>query len=137
MIALVRTSERGSMLPMTAGLIFVAFAVAALLLELSLLGASFRDIATVADLAAEAGASMLVASAAYDGEVALDVAQAETEAHRVGVMWGSGDEVVTVDSSPGRICVTIVDTYRPRTLVFAGVPELSVSAKGCAEPRAG
>lgn len=137
MIALVRTSERGSMLPMTAGLIFVAFAVAALLLELSLLGASFRDIATVADLAAEAGASMLVASAAYDGEVALDVAQAETEAHRVGVMWGSGDEVVTVDSSPGRICVTIVDTYRPRTLVFAGATELSVSAKGCAEPRAG
>jgi hypothetical protein len=137
MIAFVHTSERGSMLPMTAGLIFVAFAVAALLLELSLLGASFRDIATVADLAAEAGASMLVASAAYDGEVALDVAQAEAEAHRVGAMWGSGDEVVTVDSSPGRICVTIVDTYRPRTLVFAGVAELSVSARGCAEPRAG
>jgi hypothetical protein len=125
------------MLPMTMGLVFVAFAVVALLLELSLLGASFRDVATVADLAAEAGASVLMASAAYHGDVALDVAQADAEAHRVGAMWGSGDEVITVDVGPDRICVTIVDTYRPRTLAFIGVTELPVSAKGCAEPRAG
>jgi hypothetical protein len=136
-IATVRRSEEGTMLPMTAGLIFVAFAVVALLLELSLLGASYRDVATVADLAAEAGASMLVASAAYGGDVVLDAAQAEAEAQRVGAMWGSGDEAIIVDFDPGRICVTVADTYRPRTLIFIGVTELPIRAQGCAEPRAG
>ena len=130
-------SEQGSMLPMTAGLIFVAFAVVALLLELSLLGASFRDVATVADLAAEAGASMLVVSNAYGGEISLNVAEAEAEARRVSGLWGSGDEIINVDVLQERICVTIADTYRPQTLVFIGVSELPISARGCAEPRAG
>lgn len=125
------------MLPMTAGLIFAAFAVVALVLELSLLGASYRDVATVADLAAEAGASVLVVSSMYESEVALDVTEAEIEARRVSSMWGSGDEIVTVETDLGRICVTVTDTYRPQTLVFIGVAELAVSAKGCAEPRAG
>jgi hypothetical protein len=125
------------MLPMTTGLVFVAFAVVALLLELSLLGASFRDVATVADLAAEAGASILVVSGAYDGEMHLDVAAAEAEARRVGGMWGSGDEVITVDAGPGRICVTVADTYNPQTLTFIGVTEMTVKARGCAEPRRG
>ena len=64
------------MLPMTAGLIFVGFAIVALVLELSLLGASYRDVATVADLAAEAGASVLVVSDVYYSEIALDVIEA-------------------------------------------------------------
>jgi hypothetical protein len=125
------------MLPMTTGLVFVAFAVVALLLELSLLGASFRDVATVADLAAEAGASILVVSGAYDGETHLDVTAAEAEARRVGGMWGSGNEVITVDAGPGRICVTVADTYKPQTLTFIGVTEMAVEARGCAEPRRG
>ena len=124
-------------MPMTAGLIFVAFAVVALLLELSLLGSSFRDVATVADLAAEAGASVLVESGAYAGELSLDVARAEMEARRVGAMWGDGDEIISVDAEPGGICVTIADIYRPRTLLFIGVTELAVSSSGCAEPRSG
>lgn len=122
---------------MTAGLIFVGFAIVALVLELSLLGASYRDVATVADLAAEAGASVLVVSDVYDSEIALDVVEAEIEARRVGSMWGSGDEIVTIEADLARICVTVTDTYRPQTLVFIGVTELAVSARGCAEPRAG
>lgn len=122
---------------MTAGLIFVGFAIVALVLELSLLGASYRDVATVADLAAEAGASVLVVSDVYDSEIALDVIEAEIEARRVGSMWGSGDEIVTIEADLARICVTVTDTYRPQTLVFIGVTELAVSARGCAEPRAG
>ncbi len=129
--------EHGSMLPMTAGLIFVAFAIVALVIELSLLGAFYRDVATVADLAAEAGAAELAASGAYDGELALDEARAEAEARRVGGMWGSGDELVTVDVAADRICVTVSDVYRPRTLAFIGVTSLSVGATGCAVPVAG
>ncbi len=129
--------EHGSMLPMTAGLIFVAFAIVALVLELSLLGASYRDVATVADLAAESAAGSLMASRAYGDEVTLDMAEAQIEAERVGSMWGNGDETVTIEVDSNRICVTIVDSYRPQTLIFIGVTEMTVRATGCAEPRAG
>jgi hypothetical protein len=129
--------ERGSMLPMTAGLVFVAFAVVALLLELSLLGAAYRDVATVADLASEAAASMIAHQGAYGSEIGIDARIAEDEAKRVGVLWGSGDEVITVDVEVRRVCVTIEDTYEPRTLAFIGVAALALRATGCAEPRSG
>lgn len=129
--------ECGTMLPMTAGLVFVAFAVTALVVEIALLGSAYRDLATVADLAAESGASIVAISDAYDADVSLDVVAAAREAERVAGMWGSGDESVRVDVDPTTICVTIVDGYRPRTLVFLGITELSIEATGCAAPRAG
>ncbi len=129
--------EDGSMLPMTGGLIFVAFAITALVVEIALLGAAYRDIATVADLAAESGATAMAASGAYGDDVLLDVVAASSEAIRIGHMWGSGDEVITIDVNTGRICVTVTDTYRPRTLVFVGVRELAIRATGCASPRVG
>jgi hypothetical protein len=129
--------ESGSMLPMTVGLAFVAFAIVALVLELSLLGTRYRDVATVADLAAESAASELVRSSAYGGELSLDPNTAEAEARRVGAMWGTGDEVVSVDIDQNRICVTIADTYQPQTLAFIGMSSVTVRATGCAEPRSG
>lgn len=129
--------ENGSMLPMTGGLIFVAFAITALVVEIALLGAAYRDIATVADLAAESAAAVVAAPGAYGDDVFLDIGAAESEARRVGRMWGSGNEVMTVDVSGSRICVTVTDGYRPRTLVFIGVSELSIRATGCAAPRVG
>lgn len=129
--------ENGSMLPMTAGLIFVAFAITALVVEIALLGAAYRDIATVADLAAESAATAVGTPGVYGDEVLLDVVAASSEARRVGHMWGSGDEVITIDVNTARICVTVTDPYRPRTLVFIGVRELSIRATGCAVPRAG
>lgn len=129
--------ERGSMLPLTAGLVLVAFSILALVVELSLLGTRYRDVATVADLAAESAASELVRSGAYGRELSLDPTSAEAEARRVGAMWGTGDEVVSVDVDQIRVCVTVADTYRPQTLAFIGVTTLTVRATGCAEPRAG
>ena len=129
--------ERGSMLPMTVGLVFVAFAIVALVLELSLLGTRYRDVATVADLAAEFAASELVQSSAYGSELSVDPRTAEAEARRIGAMWGTGDEVVSVDVDQNRVCVTIVDQYLPQTLAFIGVTSLTVRATGCAEPRSG
>jgi len=122
---------------MTAGLVFVAFSIIAIVVELSLLGAAYRDVATVADIAAEAGASMLSAADAYGSQVGLDTAAAEQEARRVSGTWGSGDEIVAVTIVEGRLCVTVSDLYRPQTLVFIGVTEVDVSVTGCAEPRAG
>jgi hypothetical protein len=125
------------MLPMTVGLVFIALSIVAIVVELSLLGAAYRDVATVADIAAEAGASVLSASDAYGSRIALDVVAAEEEARRVSGTWGSGDEIVTVSINQGRLCVTVADIYRPQTLVFIGVSEVGVSVTGCAEPRAG
>jgi hypothetical protein len=125
------------MLPMTVGLVFIALSIVAIVVELSLLGAAYRDVATVADIAAEAGASMLSASEAYGSHIELDVVAAEEEARRVSGTWGSGDEIVTVSIDQGRLCVTVADVYRPRTLVFIGVTEVDVSVTGCGEPRAG
>ena len=131
------SEEQGTMLPMTAGLVFVAFAIVAIVIELSLLGAAYRDVATVADLAAEAGASVLAVADVYDTDVALDTDAAEAEARRIGGMWGSGDEVIDVTVDRDRICVEVTDVIHPQTLVFIGVTEVAVSATGCAEPRAG
>lgn len=125
------------MLPMTVGLIFVAFTMMALVVEISLLGVAYRDIATVADLAAESGAAMLSTSAAYDTTIALDEVAAIAEARRVGDMWRSGETRMTVDVGPTRICVTMLDAYRPRTLVFVGVEEIGLRVTGCAAPAAG
>ena len=137
MIAERMMHENGTMLPMTGGLIFVALAITALVVEIALLGAAYRDIATVADLAAESAATVVATPRVYGDDVSLDVGVAESEARRVGRMWGSGDEVVTVDVNTARICVTVTDAYRPRTLVFIGVSELSIRATGCAAPRTG
>lgn len=133
----VARNEDGTMLPMTMGLVFVAFSIVAIVVELSLLGSAYRDVATVADLAAEAGASEVAESIAYDSRLGLDVTLAESEARRVGSLWGSGDEVVTVSVVQDRVCVSVTDVYRPRTLAFIGVTEFALGATGCAEPRSG
>lgn len=125
------------MLPMTAGLVFVALSIVAIVVELSLLGAAYRDVATVADIAAEAGASVLSVSDAYSSHVSVDAVAAESAARRVSGSWGSGDEMVDVSVDKGRLCVTVVDIYRPQTLAFIGITEVDVSVTGCAEPRAG
>jgi len=122
---------------MTAGLVFIALSIVAIVVELSLLGAAYRDVATVADIAAEAGASVLSVADAYGSHIALDAGAAEAEARRVSGTWGSGDEIVTVSIDQGLLCVTVADIYRPQTLVFIGVTEVDVSVTGCAEPRAG
>ncbi len=129
--------EDGTMLPMTMGLVFVAFSIVALVVELSLLGAAYRDVATVADLAAEAAASIIAVPGAYDAQIELDMLAADEEASRVGALWGSGDEILTVSITQDRVCVSVSDVYRPRTLAFIGVTEFDVAATGCAEPRAG
>ncbi len=125
------------MLPLTAGLLFVGFAMTALVVEIALLGAAYRDVATVADLAAESAASRVSTTETYGDGIELDPFEAELEARRVAGMWGSGDEIVAVDVAATRVCVTVTDIYRPRTLVFIGVSPISVQARSCASPRSG
>lgn len=130
-------AEGGSMLPMTGGLLFVGLVITALVIEIALLGAAYRDVATVADLAAESAASRVVTENVYSGEIELDDTGAASEARRVAQMWGSGNETVAIDVSGEQVCVTIEDTYKPRTLMFIGVDTVTVRARSCASPRSG
>ena len=68
------SAERGSILPMFAGLVFTSFVMLALVVELALLATDYRVVAGAADAAAESGASMLSVVDAYASELALDPA---------------------------------------------------------------
>ena len=69
-------SERGSMLPFMAALIFVGLVVTGLALDAALLAATYREVAFAADVGAEAGAAEL-AVGAYSETPLLDPGRAE------------------------------------------------------------
>jgi Flp pilus assembly protein TadG len=127
--------ERGSILPMFAGLALTSFVMIALVVELALLSATYRVVAGAADAAAESGASMLSVTDAYASELVLDTAAAESEAMRVVAALSTGDATTSI--SGARLCVTVSDVYRPTTLLNLGVSAVDVTVQSCAEPRRG
>jgi hypothetical protein len=129
------TEERGSTLPLFAGLVLTSFVMIALVVELALLSATYRVVAGAADAAAESGASMLSVADAYASELALDTAAATSEAMRVVAALSTGDATVSI--SGAQLCVTVSDVYRPTTLLNLGVSAVDVTVQSCAEPRRG
>lgn len=127
--------ERGSILPMLAGLLFTSFVMISLVVELALLAANYRSVAGAADAAAESGASMLSVADAYESRLMLDSSAATSQAVRVAAALSGGR--VTVVMSNGGLCVTVSDVYRPLTLLYLGVSEIDVVVESCAEPRRG
>ena len=125
------------MLPMFGGLIFVAFIVIALAVELSLLGSAYRDAAAVADAASETGAAMLAPDAVYDSRIELDPPSAENASRSAVVAVARPGAIADVAASTTQVCVTIRDQYFPRTLVFIGFNEIDIVVTSCAEPRTG
>lgn len=128
-------AERGSVLPMFAGLVFVSFVMLALVVEIALLAANYRVVAGAADAAAESGASMLSVADAYASDLALDPARASSEALWVASALSEGE--VSVSMSGSTLCVTVSDVYRPSTLLNLGVSAVDVTVRSCAEPRRG
>lgn len=132
-----RADQRGSMLPMFGGLIFVSFIMIALVVELAMLGVAYRTTASAADASAEAAAAMLSERHAYASQIVVDPARATDEALGVvRALVGSGVDV-EVDATPTHVCVTVEDRYEPSTLLFLGVSGVDVTATSCAEPRVG
>jgi Flp pilus assembly protein TadG len=127
--------ERGSILPMFAGLALTSFVMIALVVELALLSATYRVVAGAADAAAESGASMLSVTDAYASELVLDTAAAKSEAMRVVAALSTGDATISI--SGAQLCVTVSDVYRPTTLLNLGVSAVDVTVQSCAEPRRG
>ncbi len=130
-------TEQGSMLPMFGGLIFVAFIVIALAVEMSLMGQAYRNAAAVADAASEAGAAAISVQAAYETGIALDTTLAAQESRSVAMTLAPDASSVEVQAVPSDVCVTIRDQYRPTTLVFFGLNAIDIAVTSCAEPRMG
>jgi hypothetical protein len=109
----------------------------ALVVELALLGSTYRSVASTADAAAEAGASMLSEVELYASRTVLDAGLATAEATNVVDSLSGGGAVATVTVASTRVCVTVHDQYRPRTLAFLGLRDMSIDVTSCAEPRTG
>jgi hypothetical protein len=126
------------MLPLFGGLVFVAFAMIAIAVELALLGGFYRNTAAAADAAAEAGAAMISAGSLYTEDALLvDRAAASASAAAVASGLSSPTASAAIDITSLRVCVTIDDMYQTRTLSFIGVSAIRVRVDSCAEPRTG
>lgn len=122
------------MLPFMAALIFVGLVVVGLALDVTLLAATYREVAFSADVGAESGAGMIIG----DGSLTLDRAQAE----RVGVAAAldaraRAGRTAVADAGPDRVCVVVTDAYEPRILGAIGIGPTEISVEACAEPSRG
>lgn len=129
--------ERGSMVPLFGGLVVVSFVMIALVVELALLGATYRSLAATADAAAESGAAMISERDAYRSILELDRERSIAEASRVVSALAAPGTSFEIDPSPAVICVHVTKEYEPATLAFLGLGRVEVAVSSCAEPRVG
>ncbi|MDJ0791407.1 MAG: hypothetical protein QNJ71_05885 [Acidimicrobiia bacterium] len=127
-------SERGSMLPLLGGLMFVTFVVLAVAVDVARLHTAHVELGLAADVAAEAGAAMIDELAAHRGDILLDEARA-TDAASAAAGAGLAVSESTVDG--GTICVTLTGEHRTTALTFVGIGVVSVSGRSCAQAVAG
>jgi len=126
--------EQGSMLPLVGALVFVTFAVLALVVDIALLHGAYLEAAAHADAAAEYGAAMVDVGAIHDGELRLNAARARDA---VLVAVGGNETVLALDVSSDVICVTLGSVHRTHALTFVGVREVDVRVRSCARSAVG
>ncbi len=131
-------SDRGSVLPMFAVIVFGGVMVLGLALDLGRWASTWREAAFAADTGATAGAAMIDNVAAYRGELALDPARAQDTA-----VTGARDarpragRAASAEVTAARVCVTVRQPFRPTLLRAVGVGERMVTATACAVPAQG
>lgn len=131
-------NERGSMLPYLGALFFIGFVVLGLALDTSLLAATYREAAFAADAGAEAGASHLEVSSAYQGTTRLDRGPAIAAAETASLAARSRSGRTAVATTDGTtICVSVTDRFEPRILGSVGVGTQGITVNACASPRQG
>jgi len=129
--------ERGSVLPLVGGLLFVSLVMIAVTTDLALLHAAYRQTSAIADFAAEAGAGMIDQGSLHAGVVELDSAAAERTA-RDWVERSTSDSVeITVDSSKIEICVALARSHHTTALPALGIRSVVVRVRSCALPVTG
>lgn len=125
------------MLPLFGGLVFVAFVVIALVVDIALLGVAYRTAASQADIAAEAGAAMVDHQFIHVGETILDVHAATSQTMWAAVRQGLPSDAVTVEADTAGICATVSVPHRTFALAFIGAQSVDVVVRSCASPAVG
>ncbi len=130
------TEERGSLLPMFGGLVVIAFIVLGLTVDIARLQLAYRNVAAVADLATEAGASAIDEASMHEGVVALDPVAAHDVTEQTAHELAPGTEI-DVEAAQDVVCATVSTSVSTSALAFIGQRTVAVSVRSCAEPAIG
>jgi hypothetical protein len=129
-----RKDERGSMLPLLGGLIFVALVVLGVSVDVARLHGTYVEVGLLADVAAESGAAMIDELDAHDAHLRLDPERALAA---VGAVIGDRARQIEAVVDGASLCVSIVHEHRMVALSLIGVSTVDVVVRSCATPMAG
>jgi Flp pilus assembly protein TadG len=93
-----------------------------------------RDLASLADSAALAGAQQLDPQAIHQGQLALDPQQAQTAA--LSTLSGESGIQAQAEATPAQVHVQVTRRFPTILLRLVGLSDLTVSAQANAAPRA-
>ena len=129
--------ETGSMLPAFGGLLFVSFVILTLAVEIGLLGVAYRDTASIADTAAEAGAAMIDIASLHEGSTILNAGDAVAEANASLALSGIAPSEASIRVSDTSMCVAISRHHVVQALGYLAISSVQIEVTGCAEPATG
>ena len=129
--------ETGSMLPAFGGLLFVSFVMLTLAVEIGLLGVAYRDTASFADTAAEAGAAMIDPASLHEGSTVLNARDAVAEARASLARSGIAGSEASIQVGDTSVCVAISRHHAVQALGYLAVSSVQIDVTGCAEPATG
>lgn len=135
--ARIGVDEGGTLLPMTAALLFVALVVVALVSDLALVHGEYRSAASMADRIAEAGAGILDEGRMHRGVLAIDPDRSVTYATDLAADLGldPAEVAFTVDGSS--FCVAIHRVHRAVFLGAIGGGDQPIAVESCSVPASG
>jgi hypothetical protein len=125
------------MLPAFGGLLFVSFVILTLAVEIGLLGVAYRDTASIADTAAEAGAAMIDIGSLHAGSTTLNTQDAVNEAVAALARSGVPASEASISVGESLVCVAISRNHEVQALGYLAISTVQIEVSGCAEPATG
>lgn len=125
------------MLPAFGGLLFVSFVLLSLAVEIGLVGVAYRDTASIADTAAEAGAAMIDIASIHEGSTVINTRDAVAEAGASLAVSGVAPSEASIQVDDTAVCVAISKQHTVQALGYLDVSTIQIDVTGCAEPATG
>jgi hypothetical protein len=125
------------MLPAFGGLLFVSFVILTLAVEIGLLGVAYRDTASIADTAAEAGAAMIDPASLHEGLTVINAPDAVAEANASLSRLGVTPSEASIRVGDTSVCVAISRAHAVQALGYLAISSVQIEVTGCAEPATG
>lgn len=125
------------MLPAFGGLLFVSFVLLSLAIEIGLLGVAYRDTASIADTAAEAGAAMIDIGTLHEGSTSVNARDAVAEVSASLTRSGVSTSEASVQIGDKSVCVAISRSHSVQALGYLAISTVQIDVTGCAEPATG